>query len=71
MDISAMYNFKADPDLEIGNIAIRRISCACDGCLDQLNFVWKGRTVDEEQPKYKKVLSTNQKTFSNVLMSEE
>ena len=67
MDISAMYNFKADPDLEIGNIAIRRISCACDGCLDQLNFVWKGRTVDEEQPKYKTSLKYEPKNIFKCL----
>jgi len=40
MGISAMYNFRADPDLGIGKIAIRRIYCACDGCMDQLNSVW-------------------------------
>ena len=44
---SAMYNFRADPNLGIGKIAIRRILCACDGCLDQLNSVWKEGTIDE------------------------
>ena len=48
MGISAMYNFRTDPDLGIGKIAIRRIPCACDGCLDQLNSVWKEGTIDEE-----------------------
>ena len=67
MDISAMYNFKADPDLEIGNIAIRRIPCACDGCLDQLNFVGKGRTIDEEQPKYKTSLKYEPKNIFKYL----
>lgn len=34
MGISAMYNFRADPGLRIGKIAIRRIPFACDGCLE-------------------------------------
>ena len=34
MGISAMYNFRADPGLRIGKIAIRRIPFACDNCLE-------------------------------------
>ena len=52
MGISEMYNFRADPDLGIGKIAIRRIPCAYDGCLDQLHSVWKEGTIHEEQPRY-------------------
>ena len=33
MGISEMYNFRADPNLEIGKIAVRKIPCVCDGCL--------------------------------------
>ena len=53
MGISEMYNFRADHDLGIGKIAIKGIPCACDGYLDQLNSVWKERTIDGERPRYK------------------
>ena len=39
MGMWAMYDFRIDPDLGTGKIAIRRMSYACDGCLDQLNSV--------------------------------
>ena len=42
-----MYNFRSDPDMGIGKIAIRRISCACNGFLEQLYLVWKTGTVDK------------------------
>ena len=48
MGISAMYNFRVDPDLGIGKIDIRRIPCACDGCLEQLTSVWEKGTTDKE-----------------------
>ena len=47
MGISVWYNFRADPDFWIEKIVIRRISCDCDGCLDQLNYVWKEGAIDE------------------------
>ena len=31
---SAMYNARLDPDMGIGKIVIRRIPCACNGCLE-------------------------------------
>ena len=40
MGILAIYKFRANPDLGIGKIAIRKIPCASDGCLYQLNSVW-------------------------------
>ena len=52
MGISVMYDFRADPDLGIGKIAIRRILCAYDGCLETLNSVWKIETIDKEQNIY-------------------
>ena len=39
MGISAMYNFRSDPDMSIGKIAIRTIPCTCNSCLEQLNSV--------------------------------
>jgi len=34
--LSSMYNIRADPELPLGTIAVRRIPCACDGCCDKL-----------------------------------
>ena len=53
MGISAMNNFRADPDLGIVKIVNRRISYAYDGYMDQLNSVCKEGTIDEDQPRYK------------------
>lgn len=33
-----MYNIRADPELGVSKIAIRRIPCACSGCLDRLKL---------------------------------
>ena len=65
--VSAMYNFRPDPDLGVGKIAIRRIPCACDGCLGQLNYVWKEGTIDEEQPRYKTTLKCELKHILECL----
>ena len=53
MSISAMYNFRSDPDMGIGKIAIRRIPCACNRCLEQLDSVWKTGTVDKDKGRFK------------------
>ena len=45
MGISAMYNFREDPELGIGKIAMRKIPFTCDGCLEQLNLVWETGTI--------------------------
>ena len=37
MVVSVMYNFKSDPDMGIREIAIRRIPCACNDCLKQVD----------------------------------
>ena len=34
--LSAMYNIRADPELPLGTVAVRRIPCACSGCCDKL-----------------------------------
>ena len=45
MGISAIYNFRSDPDMGIGKIAMRKISCPCNGCLQQLDSVWQTGTI--------------------------
>ena len=47
------YNFRADPKLQIGQIAVRRIPCACDGCLEQLEQPWVPKVPFHNQPRYK------------------
>jgi hypothetical protein len=42
----AHYNFRFDPDLPLNMVAVRRIPCACDGCLDQLTLPWD-KTLDD------------------------
>ena len=41
MGISSMYNFRCDPDLGIGKVACRRITCACLPCLEILKLPWE------------------------------
>jgi len=36
--LAAMYNLRADPELGVGKIAVRRIPCACDGCLSRFKL---------------------------------
>ena len=47
------YNIRADPDLGLGQIALRRIPCACTGCLAQLAKPWQPNIAVSEQPRYK------------------
>ena len=47
------YNIRADPDLGLGKIALRRIPCACRGCRDQLAKPWQPNVAQSEQPRYK------------------
>jgi hypothetical protein len=46
------YNIRADPDLGLGRIALRRIPCACTGCLVQLSKPWQPNVAAAEQPRY-------------------
>lgn len=48
-----MYNLRADPDLGIAKVAVRRIPCCCQSCRDQLLSPWIANTPAEEQPRYK------------------
>ena len=45
-------NFRADPDLGVGVIAVRRIPCACQPCLDQLKLPWSPNIAPQNQPRY-------------------
>jgi hypothetical protein len=50
--ISAMYNFRADPELGMHRVAVRRIPCACVPCIEQLERMWLPGVTPEEQPRY-------------------
>jgi hypothetical protein len=50
--ISAMYNLRADPDLGMHRIAVRRIPCACIPCIAQLQRLWLPGVTAKEQPRY-------------------
>ena len=52
MGISSIYNFRYDPDLVIGKLAYRRISCAYLTCLEILRNPWDIDLNDKEQPRY-------------------
>ena len=53
MGISHHYNFRADPKLSLGQIAARRIPCACQACIQQFKEPWVPNKVFETQPRYK------------------
>ena len=44
--ISSMYNIRADPNLGIGRLAIRRIPCGCQACKAQLEIPWDYQKID-------------------------
>ena len=46
------YNFRADPKLGYECIAVRRIPCACDACLNQMKQSWLRNKSFHEQPRY-------------------
>ena len=52
----AHYNYHFDHRLPANMVAPRRIPCACDGCLDQLNLPWDTSIKDPKmQPHYQPV----------------
>ena len=67
MGISMIYNFRLDPDMSKGKIAIRIILCTCNGCLEQLYSMWKTGTIDKEQRRYKTSNRCKMKIIFNVL----
>ena len=46
------YNFRFDPDLPIMKCAVRRIPCACEGCVAQLKKPWVPGVEPEKQERY-------------------
>jgi hypothetical protein len=50
--IPAMYNFRADPDLEMHRIGVRRMPCACVPCIEQLERQSLPGASAKEQPRY-------------------
>ena len=62
-----MYNFRSDPEMGIVKITVRLIACACNGCLEQLDSVWKTRNIDKEQRRYKTSNRSEMKTIFDGL----
>jgi hypothetical protein len=50
--LTAMYNLRADPDLGLGKIALRRIPCACSNCIKQTKKPWALNVKPKLQPQY-------------------
>jgi hypothetical protein len=50
--IMACYNLRTDSDLGAGLAAVRRIPCACAGCLAELAKPWQPGVPPEEQDRY-------------------
>ena len=46
------YHMRCDPELDEGFGAMRRIPCACYGCLDQLSKPWLPNLEKTQQPRY-------------------
>jgi len=46
----AHYNFRVNKELGTGRVAVRRIPCACEACLAQLDLPWKSGVEAEKQP---------------------
>jgi len=48
-----LYNVRADPDLGVGTVAMRRIPCGCTACTKQLDHDWVREIHDaKNQPRY-------------------
>jgi hypothetical protein len=52
LGVMACYNVRADKDLGLGKVALRRIPCACDACIRQLNAPWIPGVPINEQTRY-------------------
>lgn len=46
------YNFRTDPNLGVGKVAIRRIPCPCTSCSNQLSKAWMPNVPAKEQERY-------------------
>ena len=62
-----MYNIRCDPELRVCKAAVRRISCTCLFCIEQLNLSWDNNEKVTNQKRYsmnKKFLNWN--TFEGL-----
>jgi hypothetical protein len=50
--LKSMYNIRADPDLGLGRVALRRIPCACEACRHQLMQEWDPNVEASDQNRY-------------------
>ena len=48
----AHYSLHVSPELGLGYAALRRIPCACDACLRQLELEWQVGVAPEKQPRF-------------------
>ena len=46
------YHIRCDPDLCKGLCDMRRITCACTGCVEQLSNTWLPNRDKNQQPCY-------------------
>lgn len=51
--LRARYNIRTDPDLGLGRAALRRVPCACQSCIDQMQLPWEIGTSPENQARFR------------------
>ena len=59
------YHIICDPDLDEGFCAMRRIPCACTGCVEQLSKPWLPNLDKTLQPRY--VVEPETFKYSSIL----
>ena len=52
VSIKQFYHIRCDPELGKGFCAMRRITCACTGCVEQLSKPWLPTLDKTLQPRY-------------------
>ena len=60
-----VYHIRYDPDLDEGFCAMRRIPCACTGCVEQLSKPWLPNLEKTQQPRY--VIEPETCKYSSIL----
>ena len=63
--IKKVYNIRCNPDLDEGFCAVRRISCACTGCVEQISKPWLPNLYKTLQPCY--VIKPETCKYSSIL----
>ena len=59
------YHIRCDPDLDKGFCAMRRIPCACTGCVEQISKLWLTNLDKSHQPNY--VIEPETCEYSSIL----